>query len=167
MPHEIERLQASHLKILDLALQGLTRTEIAEATGRTPEGIGLIMRAPVFQGQLARRRLEYESKKDEAQVELELTAEQILTQCAHTAATVQRDLLESKDERVRQASAKDILDRVGVSRKATIESRDVSIQVELRGDDLERIAKFASLTGNPIELPELGAELQGDSNELT
>jgi len=64
MPQEVKRLSHVHMAIVEMALAGATRNEIASAMGRTPESVGLIIRSPLFQHELARRRDEQQKVID-------------------------------------------------------------------------------------------------------
>jgi len=114
--NSINRLLPRHFKILDLALQGLSRTQIAERMEMSPVGVGLILNSPKFQDELARRRTEIDKKSDEGLATNLANAKEILSNAAEDAAQVHVDLLNSEDDRVKQFSANQVLDRVGLAR---------------------------------------------------
>ena len=116
MGNSINRLLPRHFKILDLALQGLSRTQIADEMEMSPVGIGLILNSPKFQDELARRRTEIDKKSDEGLATNLANAKEILSNAAEDAAQVHVDLLNSEDDRVKQFSANQVLDRVGLAR---------------------------------------------------
>lgn len=116
MGNSINRLLPRHFKILDLALQGLSRTQIASEMEMSPVGVGLILNSPKFQDELARRRTEIDKKSDEGLATNLANAKEILSNAAEDAAQVHVDLLNSEDDRVKQFSANQVLDRVGLAR---------------------------------------------------
>jgi len=110
--HELSRLSPRHFRILDLALEGLSKKDIAMAVGMTPQAISLITKSPLFQDQLERRRNHIERKTDEAIGATVVDARNHLQQHALEAAETQVSLLEAENESVRLHSATAILDRV-------------------------------------------------------
>jgi len=112
MPHEVQRLQTKHLRIVDLALEGLGAKEIASIVGMTPVGIGMLLRSPLVQAEISRRRGLSESVQDEARGLVPNEALKILQNAAVPAANVQVSLLEAEDDSIRQRASKEILERV-------------------------------------------------------
>ena len=100
-----------HQKIMELALAGHGVKEIAQAVGMTAQGIGLIMRAPIFQQAIAQRRDRREKRVDEDLSEALTKAKDVIEDAAVGAAETQVSLLEAEDDTVRLASSKAILDR--------------------------------------------------------
>lgn len=111
MANELQRLTHVHQAMVELALQGLPRNEIAKLMNRTPESVGMVINSPLFQAELARRRGEQTAKTDDVQVLGKAEAGRILEENAANAATRMVDLLGSSDEKIALQSAKDILDR--------------------------------------------------------
>jgi hypothetical protein len=103
------------MAMINLALAGQGRKEIAQALDITPEGVGTIMRSPVFQDELARRREELNKEVNQRLATIPEQAKKELEDAALTAARTHIDLLNPDtcpDPKVRQASANAILDRV-------------------------------------------------------
>lgn len=114
--NEIQRMLPRHFRILELTLHGLSRSQVAEEIGMSPEGVGLILKSPIFQSELSRQREELLGKTQEAaQVATEHSvarAQEILQGAASQAAEKHVTLLQSEDEAIAQRSANSILDRV-------------------------------------------------------
>ncbi len=51
--HELQRLLPRHHAIINLALAGMSRKGIAEKISLTPEAVGIILRVPIVQDELA------------------------------------------------------------------------------------------------------------------
>lgn len=109
--HELQRLQQQHTHIIDLALTGLTRMQIAEKVSKTPESIGMVLKSPLVQSELARRRALLEPKVDEAIISEVTEAKKTIDEAANVAAETQVGLLSDESSRVRFSAARDILDR--------------------------------------------------------
>jgi hypothetical protein len=111
MSHELQKLSQVHLKMVELALAGWNQKEMAEAMQCTTGSVGLIVKSGLFQQELSRRRAEQQKQLDSGQLDNLSLARNILEQNAPKAAMAMKDLLDSTDQRVRQASAVDILNR--------------------------------------------------------
>jgi len=109
MQHELQRLLPRHYEVMRLCLLGYMAKDIALTLNLSPVGVGLIINSPLFQDELARRRDSKIKKEDDIET---ITAIDILEKAAPTAAQKHIDLLSSKSERVAQASANTILDKV-------------------------------------------------------
>ncbi len=140
MGNKINRLLPRHFKIRDLALQGLSRNEIALEMGMSPVGIGLIINSPKFQDELARRRDQIEKKSDEGLATSLSQAKNVLADAAEDAAQVHVDLLVSSDERVKQNSANQILDRVGIAKAERGGSGDINVQINAEQVNILEVA---------------------------
>jgi hypothetical protein len=125
--------------MIELSLDGRTRSDIAEETGYTPEGVGLITKSPLFQAELARRRTSQLAQLDQERVERTRDAFEVLTDAATRAAQKQVELLDSADARIAQASAMDILDRAGFPKRKEVVGMKGMVQIQLSGEDLRRI----------------------------
>lgn len=109
--NELKRLLPRHYEIMRMCLSGLRAKDIATALKppMTPIGVSLVINSPLFQDGLARER-EGQFKADSvARTE---DAMDILEEAASDAANKHVALLDSKNERIAQASANAILDRV-------------------------------------------------------
>ncbi len=157
MTTHIQRLQAKHLRIVELLLDGTAKKDIAETLGLTPAGVINITNSAIFQHELARRRTERVGRLDEAENIRRLGAADILDQASSDAARTQVGLLTDENSKVRQVSAMDILDRTGFPRVTKSESRSVTAQIVLDGDAIDRIQK-ASREAFGEEMP---MELEG------
>lgn len=71
-----------------------------------------------------------------------LAARAITLATAREAAIVNKELLRSKDERIRQGSAHDILDRSGISRRPGASVVKQTIEVEFSAMTTEELDKF-------------------------
>ena len=111
MPHELQRLQARHQKILDLSLDGFSRTQIAELVGMSPTSVGLILRAPLFQEEYSRRKEAQDAQDGEDRSVHRIRARDTLESASQLAAQKHVELLDSQDESIQLRSAKEILDR--------------------------------------------------------
>lgn len=109
--HEIQRMLPRHYAIVNLALAGMSRRDIAKRVSLTPEAVGMILRAPIVQDELARRRERIERKIDEHIALRVVDAKRIIEEASARAAEKQVELLDADSPRVRQSAAKDILDR--------------------------------------------------------
>ena len=109
--HEIERLLPRHKKIVELCLAGHSNKDIAQVVGLTPQAIGLITRAPIFQQALAQRRQEQNAQEDEELHQSLVKARTIIEEASVEAAETQVELLNCEDSSIRLQSAKAILDR--------------------------------------------------------
>ena len=141
MAHQLKRLQTRHFKIMDLLLLGMKQCDIADEMGLSKYGVSIIVRSPVFQDRLARRRTEHDARLDEAEATRLLTARDVLEAEATGAARKQIALLESPSERVAQISAMDILDRAGCPKTSRSEDRHVQATIVLDENALARIQK--------------------------
>lgn len=115
MGNEIKKILPKHFEILNLFLEGYSRKEVAQATGKTEAGIGLIFQSPIFQHELARRRREQEMGVDKDKRQDIRKARQMLEHAAVRAVEVHEEIMqggEEVDRRTMQISAEAILDRV-------------------------------------------------------
>lgn len=113
--HAIARLVPRHYSILELALLGYGPKEIALSFDppMTPQGVGQIMAAPIFQNELSRRRASQEKNSDEAHAVGVGEAKSRLAELALAAVNVHGELMEGPNEAsVRQRSADSILNKV-------------------------------------------------------
>ncbi|QDP56790.1 MAG: hypothetical protein Unbinned400contig1000_9 [Prokaryotic dsDNA virus sp.] len=137
--HQLKRLTEKHQHIMGLALDGLTRTEIAHEVGMTPEGVGNVLNSDVFQHQLARRRDGIEKSVDEQRITERQTAETVLTRHATQAAQTQVDLMQRGSEKVRQVAAMDILDRAGYPKITKQQSSNQNVNINVSSELIERM----------------------------
>lgn len=119
VPTGIQRLNQRHLAMIELALAGLDRTIIAQRLDMTPENVTLVMKSPLFQDELSRRRSSLNRSKDDLIASEHQSAASVIKEAALTAASEMTNLLQDTDARVRLAASKDILDRAGIGRDAS------------------------------------------------
>jgi HEAT repeat protein len=113
-PHNVQRLLQRHYKIIDLAAAGHDVKTIAETLGMKPHSIGLILKSPLVQHELAKVRKQ--SKESEVlgmdREALRGKTLSILEQASVKAAEVVQELLEDVNPTVRLRASDSILDRV-------------------------------------------------------
>lgn len=111
----LKRLSLWHEKLIELCLDGkLNNTQMAQLLGKRRETVGLIIKTPIFQNELSRRRLEQQKKIDTRVSEEIGGALGVLNRNAENAANTIVSLLNDLDSRVQLTAAKEILDRSGI-----------------------------------------------------
>ena len=108
----LQRLLPAHYKILELALAGMGRKEIAAAMGRSEAGIGLILNDPRFRDELARRRQSRVEVIDEEAAASLADVRVKMETLASKAADRLGSLMDSEHENMKFKSSKSILDIV-------------------------------------------------------
>lgn len=108
----IQALLPRHFKMIELALQGHAVNKIAEILGMNKCAVSSVLRSPMIQNELARRRAELQLQTIEKENLATTGAMNILNEQADRAARTLGSLLDSCDERIKLSSAKEILDRV-------------------------------------------------------
>lgn len=111
-PHQLRRMLPRHYRIIELCLAGFTRKQIAQAMQMSEAGIGLIINAPIFQDELARRREALEKSSTTALAYGPQRAKEILEDAAVEAASKHVELLDADDPAIQQRSAGYILDKI-------------------------------------------------------
>lgn len=145
MSNEIQRIMPHHFRIMELDLAGLGRKEIAAQVGMSEAGVGNILKSPIYQDEVARRRKDqFREETDAAVQEVRQgtrTAMQKLEDAADKAADTQIGLLDSDDESIQHRTAKDILDRVygsgdqGGTTNITIDAENVQLIQQALSED--------------------------------
>jgi hypothetical protein len=138
--NEIQRMMPRHFRILELCLEGLPIKAVAEEVGMTPQGVSLIVKSPLFQEELQRRRGERDGGNDSLAALSIDRARRLMEEKAFDAANTHVKLLESNDERVAQKSASAILDRVFGKH----DDRGVSVVIEAESVQLLQLALMES-----------------------
>ena len=129
--HELERLSQVHLKMVELALAGMSTKDIAEVCDRTPQSISMILRSPLFQEELSKRRSAQVQKIDQTVGSTVAAARSRIEGAADRAAEVEISLLNSVDDSVKRQSAQYILDKaLGTSKEPT------GATIIIQGDNL-------------------------------
>lgn len=111
MSRELNQLSQKHFAMVEAALAGNSNRDIAAAFGLTESSVSLILRSPLFQDELARRRATQQRATDQLTASTLNESKRALEASALKAANVHIDLLESCDAKVRQTSATEILKR--------------------------------------------------------
>ena len=110
MAWELKTMKARHKLIIDLHLAGLKNTEIAEEMDNTAESVGMILRSPIVQEELARRRYAVDKVSDQAVGNVAARAKEILAAASANAAQLLVDQIDHQDPRVAQNAALSILE---------------------------------------------------------
>ncbi len=110
--HKVQRLLPRHHKIMDLALEGLSKKAIADEIGMSAVAVGYITSSQLFQDALARRREKHEKTHDEASSIKVIQAKDKLNEASVSAADTLIGQLNHEDGRIAQGSAKEILSHV-------------------------------------------------------
>ena len=110
--NEIARMLPRHFKMLELAIEGYGAKEIAQALDCTPQSVSLVMRSPLFQSEIARRRDMREKVQDDVAASTVVEARAKLDSLAVEAVDVQGKLLNSEDDGVALRASDSILKRV-------------------------------------------------------
>lgn len=103
MPPRLRRLNATHERALRLRLLGATTEAIAREVGRSPARVRDWYRDPLFHSEYLRLQAELQADLDA----------RLRAQAARAAERLVA-LLDSGDERVALAAARDVLDRAGI-----------------------------------------------------
>lgn len=151
MGHELKKMQARHTLIVDRAVAGKTRKEIADELGMSGAGISNILQSPIVQAEISRRRRGIEKKEDDRIADTSVGAREILDDAATQAAMMQVIHIKSGNERVSQIAAMDILDRTGYPKVSKSETKGLLVGVQLDGAAFERLNAASLLRfGKPI-----------------
>ena len=109
LPTELQRLTDIHKKMVELRLDGMRGTEIATALGIRRETVSRILKSPLFQDTLARRRTERDGAADSTHAVG--AARDALNGAARKAVDRLVGLLDSDSEHTALAAAKVVLDK--------------------------------------------------------
>lgn len=112
--YQIQRLLPRHYAIVDLAAAGHNYKVIADMVGMAPQSVSLILRSPLVQAELVRRRSQSQDAKilgmdNDAMLG---KARSILEKAAEKAAKTVEHCLDDDDGTLRLRAANSILDRV-------------------------------------------------------
>lgn len=107
---EVSSMKAKYKLMVDLHIAGLKNIQIAEEMDCTPESVGMILRSPIVQEEIARRRNMVDRKVDEATANVVARAKQILEQNTERAATVLCEQIGSEDKRLSQNACLEVLE---------------------------------------------------------
>jgi hypothetical protein len=108
---DLQRLTDVHKRMVELRLDGLRATEIATTLGIRRETVGRVLKSPLFQDTLARRRAERESAVDTSHAVGVANARDALNGAAKRAVDKLVGLLDSESEHTALAAAKIVLDK--------------------------------------------------------
>lgn len=110
---ELQRLAGWHLRAAELYLGGCSQDEIARALGKHNNTVHFLVKSPLFQDLLARRRQEQTRQIDAALVKQTVDASTIIHKASTGAARKLVELLDTGDHKIQLLASKDILDRAG------------------------------------------------------
>lgn len=134
----IPRMRQEHHRVLEMALDGMSNSEIARELGRSPVTIGMLVNQPMFQNALAERRAERNKVVDKTVAQKRAEALEILDGSVVVAAHTQVQLLASSDENVKQRAVNAIFDRVyGKSMERTM---NVNLNAQVPESKLDQLA---------------------------
>ena len=153
MAYHLQRFRPKHQPIIEMLLDGLNHTQIAENMRMPVSSISRIVNSPVFKAELKRRRDKLEQQFVTAEIAQRLNAREVLDRAATPAAQKQADLLRSENERVAQISAMDILDRTGHPKLSRTEGRHTVNQIVIDEKLLARMQRATrEAYGEELEL---------------
>jgi hypothetical protein len=111
---QLQRLKNEHHLMVDLSLAGLDRSQIAEKTGYTPEGVGRILSSPLFQAEVARKRAIQDKKVVGENVSFVTKAREKMESLAVKAVEVHETVMVSAEATFadKQRSADSILKQI-------------------------------------------------------
>lgn len=110
MVWELSAIKARHKLMIDLHIAGLKNVDIAEEMDCTAESVGMILRSPIVQAEISRRRGMVDRKVDDATANVIQRAKQIMENASTSAANKLVEQIDHDDPRVAQAAAKSILE---------------------------------------------------------
>jgi len=122
------------MKIMDMVIQGLKSGAIAKKLELTVQYVSTIVHAPQFQHQLAIRRENYQENFDQALIEDEQDANQILRNSAKAAAEKMVALLDTGNSNIQLKASADIMDRVGPTKQTKnidLSQTNIIVDVEM------------------------------------
>lgn len=108
---ELQRLTDVHKRMVELKLDGKRGTEIATILGIRRETVTRVLKAPLFQDTLARRRAERENALDATHADGVTAARDALNGAARRAVDKLVGLLDSDSEHTALTAAKVVLDK--------------------------------------------------------
>jgi len=111
LPSALQRLTDIHKRMIELRLDGLRATEIATTLGIRRETVGRVLKSPLFQDTLARRRAERSATVDTSHAVGVTQARDALNGAARAAVDKLVGLLDSESEHTALAAAKIVLDK--------------------------------------------------------
>lgn len=116
---EMQKLTERHREIARRTLKGESQVSISGALGMTPQALHLITASDLFVNEIERLREKVEDEFVEKAGEPLDRARNLLTVASENAAATTINIMEDAELKptVRLAAAKDILDRVGVTKK--------------------------------------------------
>lgn len=148
--HQLERLNHCHHAIIECALAGMTRNEIATEFGRSPEGVGLILNSPLAQQEMARRREQQRRTNDTSTAAVLSRAKQLMEENSVKAVEKVVQHISSPDDATSLKASNSLLDRVfGSGPKKDGEGTGVTFQ--LGPDALKTLAEAMSQHQDRVE----------------
>lgn len=142
MPHDYKSLKLRQLRIIDLAIEGLSNKAIAEELGIVPQTVSNLLGNPLAQGEIARRRASQESDQDRTRASTISEARAKIDASAGKAADTLVGLLDGQSETVQLSSAKEILS-LGLNPqgggKITVIADDVLLNIQVALSESKQI----------------------------
>lgn len=163
----IRQMLPRHFRICALAVAGLDTKTIAEEVGMTPNAVGIVLRSPVAEAEMARLR----SKDPEPELIRQDVAasrgkaESILNGALEKAALTQVSLLEAQNESVRLKATQVLLDRV--FGQGPDSRRNSVINITAESVQLLALAIKESKNVNGIQQPANGSAADTTQDEQT
>jgi hypothetical protein len=150
MPNELlEKIMPRHHQILDLAVMGWDRQEIARECGLAPSTVSRVLAQPRIQHMLAVRKKKLQEQTDcMAEIvdrDCLETARRMLDEASELASGILVEQLLCGDSKERAKAANDILDRVGIARVTKNENRNKTSVLMVDAETAERIMKTREL----------------------
>ena len=158
--HKVQRLLPRHFKILDMILAGHTNEVVATTLDLNKDTIRYLIRSPLFQAELSRRRKE-DSTEEILGMDRDAIigkARSILEQSVEAAAEKHVELLGTEDPALQMRAASQILDRVF----GKAEEKSVRPVVSLTAENVQLLvlAMKESPNAQANELPTNGQTAQ-------
>jgi len=117
--NDLQRLLPRHFRMMELAMQGYSTKEIAQACDVHIATVSNVFNSPLFQEEVSKRRMDRKEKLEKEVERIEGDALEYLQKHAMTAARKTVELVGSDNERIALSSAKEILDRVASKERHT------------------------------------------------
>lgn len=133
-PDELRR----HYEVIELWEGGMSQVDIAKVLGISQPSVSMIVKSPVFQDEMERRKIRKEEMTDEVAA-LALDEARIrLEKAGLSAVDKMTQLVESQDENMQFKASKDILDRVMGRSMETVGNVTNNVMV-LEGEALKNL----------------------------
>lgn len=143
---DIRKLNPRHLKIQDLALEGLKIKDIAEQLHMHRPHVSMIINSASFQHELSIRRSSVAEQVENNVASLDDEVASALKRSAKQAVDKIVDkMAHAEDEKLQVKSAIEILDRSGYPKSTRVEGQQVNIAIGISDDSAQLIADTMEL----------------------